>query len=250
MPAATRQTELQMIRILTPVALAAALILPLPALAQQPPERPRIVVTGEGEATVKPDMAVVGLSVMREAQTARAALDQNNEAMNAVIAALKEAGIEDRDLQTSGLSIQPRWDYSQREDGSQSARLVAYQVTNSLTIRVRDLSQLGAVIDNSVSLGVNQGGSISFTNDDPDLVIDRARRAAVEDAMSRARSLADAADVELGDILEITEQADAPPPMPLDGRVMRMEAAEAAVPVESGENSYSVRVTMSFAIEQ
>ncbi|MBO6718316.1 MAG: SIMPL domain-containing protein [Rhizobiaceae bacterium] len=239
-----------MIRTLAPFAIAAALILPLPALAQQQPQTPRIVVTGEGEAAVSPDMAIVSLSVMREAETARAALDANNEAMGAVIAALKEAGIADRDLQTSGLSIQPRWDYSQGRDGSQEARLVAYQVTNSLTIRVRDLTRLGAVIDGAVTLGVNQGGSISFTNDDPDAVIDRARRAAVADAAARARSLAEAAGVELGDILEITEQADAPPPMPLGNRAMRMEASDASVPVEAGENSYQVRVTMSFAIEQ
>lgn len=239
-----------MIRLLTPAALAAMLLLPFPALAQQAPETPRIVVTGEGEATVRPDMAVISLSVMREAETARAALDANNAAMNAVIAALKQAGIGERDLQTSGLSIQPRWDYPRTEDGSQEARLVAYQVTNSITIRVRDLSQLGAVIDNAVSLGVNQGGSISFTNEDPDAIIDRARRAAVDDAMARARTLADAAGVQLGDIIEITEQASAPPPVPVAARAMRMEAADASVPVEAGENSYQVQVTMTFALEQ
>lgn len=239
-----------MIHILTPLALVVALALPLPALAQQAPETPRVIVTGEGEATVRPDMAVVSLSVMREAETARAALDANNEAMNAVISALKEAGIEDRDIQTSGLSIQPRWDYPRGEDGSQEARLVAYQVTNSLTIRVRDLARVGAVIDNSVSLGVNQGGSISFTNQDPDAVIDQARRAAVEDATRRAGTLADAANVELGDILEITEQANMPPPMPLGARAMRMEAADASVPVEAGENSYSVNVTMTFGLKK
>ncbi len=236
-------------RILMPLALAATLALPLPALAQQAPEQPRIVVTGEGEATVRPDMAVVSLSVMREAGTAREALDANNAAMASVIAALKEAGIEDRDLQTSGLSIQPRWDYSRGEDGNQEARLVAYQVVNSLTVRVRDLAMVGTVIDNSVSLGVNQGGSISFTNANPDAVIDQARREAVENATRKARTLADAANVELGGILEITEQTGTPSPMPVAARAMRMDAAE-AVPVEAGENSYSVTVTMTFRLDQ
>jgi uncharacterized protein len=239
-----------MIRTLAALALAAAIVAPLPALAQQAPERPRIVVSGEGEAAISPDMAVISLSVMREAETAREALDQNNTAMNDVIAALKQAGIASRDLQTSGLSIQPRWDYPRGEDGQQQARLVAYQVTNSLTIRVRELTQLGAVIDEAVTLGVNQGGSINFTNDDPDAVVDEARRAAVADAMTRAKSLADAAGVTLGRVVEITEQSDAPPPMPLGVRAMRMEAADAAVPVEAGENSYRVRVTMTFAIAE
>src|SRR5690606_19526951 len=103
----------------------------------------------------------------------------NNEAMGAVIDALKQAGIAERDIQTSGLSIQPRWDYPRGEEGPQEARLVAYQVANTITIRVRDLATIGTVIDNSVTLGVNQGGSISFTNEDPAAIIDRARRAAV-----------------------------------------------------------------------
>ena len=192
---------------LTTTALVAALLVPLPAMSQQAPHQPRIVVTGKGEAAVRPDMAIVSLSVMREAETARAALDANNEAMRAVIASLRDSGIEDRDLQTSGLSIQPRWDYQRDNDGNQNARLAAYQVFNSLTVRVRDLAMVGSVIDSSVTLGVNQGGSISFTNADPDAVIDQARRDAVEDATRKARTLADAANVELGAVIEITEQA-------------------------------------------
>ena len=234
---------------LTTTALVAAMLVPLPAMSQQAPHQPRIVVTGKGEAAVRPDMAIVSLSVMREAETARAALDANNEAMRAVIASLRDSGIEDRDLQTSGLSIQPRWDYQRDNDGNQNARLAAYQVFNSLTVRVRDLAMVGSVIDSSVTLGVNQGGSISFTNADPDAVIDQARRDAVEDATRKARTLADAANVELGAVIEISEQANHPMPVSLGARAMRMEAAD-AVPVEAGENSYSVSVTMTFLLEQ
>lgn len=234
---------------LTTTALVAALLVPLPAMAQQAPQPPRIVVTGEGEAAVRPDMAIVSLSVMREAATAREALDANNEAMRAVIASLKEAGIADRDLQTSGLSIQPRWDYQRDGDGNQTSTLAAYQVSNALTVRVRDLAKVGTVIDSSVTLGVNQGGSISFTNADPEAVIDQARRDAVEDATRKARTLADAANVQLGGVFEITEQSNHPMPVPFGARAMRMEAAE-AVPVEAGENAYSVAVTMTFLLEQ
>lgn len=239
-------------RLLTATALVAALHVPLPAMAQQAqqaPQPPRIVVTGEGEATVRPDMAIVSLSVMREAATAREALDANNEAMRAVIASLKDVGIDDRDLQTSGLSIQPRWDYQRDNDGNQNATLAAYQVVNSLTVRVRDLGKVGTVIDSSVTLGVNQGGSISFTNADADAVIDQARRAAVEAATRKAQTLADAANVEIGAVFEITEQANHPMPVPLGARAMRMDAAE-AVPVEAGENAYSVTVTMTFLLER
>ena len=238
-------------RFVMPLALALSLAAPLSALAQAEPAAPRIVVTCEGEATARPDMALVNLAVMREAATARQALDENSTAMNVVIAALKQSGIAERDLRTSGLSIQPRYDYPRNEDGSQTAKLVAYQVTNSLTIRVRDLAQLGAVIDDSVTQGVNQGGSITFTNADTGSIIERARRAAVADAMARAGTLADAAGVELGDILEISEQAAPPVPMPYGGRMMQMEAAaDASVPVEAGENSYLVNVTITFALER
>ncbi|TIU73795.1 MAG: DUF541 domain-containing protein, partial [Mesorhizobium sp.] len=93
----------------------------------QPP--PRIIVSGEGEATVAPDMAILSLSVMREAKSAREALDANNDAMAAVIAAMKSAGIAERDLQTAGIQINPRYNYTNKADGSQEAELVAYQVT-------------------------------------------------------------------------------------------------------------------------
>jgi len=229
-----------------PLALAAALVLPLAASAQEastPP--PRIVVAGEGEAAVVPDIAWINLSVMREGDTARAALDKANEAIAGVIAALKQTGIEDRDLQTSGLSIDPRYVYPQNNDGNQQPRIAGYQATNSLTVRVRDLARLGEVIDRAVTLGVNQGGGITFGNDDPKTVLAEARREAVADATARARTLAEAAGVKLGRVVEIAESGPAEPPVPMP-KVMRMEAADASVPIEAGENTYRVQVRVTF----
>ena len=119
--------------------LAAAIALPAAASAAETPIQPRIVVTGEGEAAIAPDMALLSLSVMREAKTAREALDANNAAMAEVIEAIKVFGIADRDLQTSGLQIMPRYNYTNKPDGTQEAELIAYQVTNTLSVRVRDL---------------------------------------------------------------------------------------------------------------
>ena len=239
-------------RIYLPLLLAAGLALPPAAMAQEHrPHHPRIVVAGEGEASVAPDMALISLSVMREAETARAALDENNAAMASVIAAMREAGIESRDLQTSGLNISPRYVYPQGGDGEQQPRIVAYQVSNTLSVRVRDLAKAGEILDSAVTLGVNQGGNISFTNDDPDAAITQARIRAVEDAMARARTLAEAAGVELGGIVELTEQTFSHQPMPQDGRAMRMEAAAAdAVPIEAGENTYRVQVNVTFELRQ
>lgn len=239
-------------RIHLPLLLAAGLALPHAAMAQEhrPHHQPRILVAGEGEASVAPDMALISLSVMREAETARAALDENNAAMASVIAAMREAGIESRDLQTAGLNISPRYVYPQG-DGEQQPRIVAYQVSNTLSVRVRDLARAGEILDSAVTLGVNQGGNITFTNDDPGAAITQARIRAVEDAMARARTLAEAAGVELGGIVELTEQTFTQQPVPQDGRAMRMEApASAAVPVEAGENTYRVQVNVTFELKQ
>lgn len=234
-----------------PLLLAGAVMLPLAAHAgDATPQSPRITVTGQGEIDVAPDMAIVTLSVMREAETARAALDENNEAMAEVIAALKDAGVADRDLQTSGLSINPRYVYPQNGNGEELPRIVAYQVANTLTIRVRELDGVGGIIDRAVTLGVNQGGSISFVNDDPRAARMEARKRAVADALERARVLAEAAGAELGNVMEISEQSAPQPPMPMGQRMMRMEAtADAAVPIEAGENTYRIDVNVTFELK-
>lgn len=240
-----------MTRSFIPLVLAAC-FLAVPAGAHEGGQRAKISVTGEGEALLSPDMAIVHLAVVREAETAREAMDANNEAMQDVIASLKEAGVEDRDLQTSGLSIQPQYVFPNENNEETERRIVGYEVSNGLTVRIRNLENVGEILDRSVTLGVNQGGSISFTNDDPSEALDDARKRAVEDALGKARILTEAAGVSLGDVLAISENMrGTPPPMPFGARAMRMEASVAdAVPVEAGENSYKVQVNVTFEIEQ
>ncbi|AZO51498.1 MAG: DUF541 domain-containing protein [Mesorhizobium sp.] len=232
---------------LMPLALAAAIALPAAAGAADSQAAPRIVVSGEGHATAAPDLALLTLSVMREAKTARAALDANNDAMAAVIAAMKSAGIKDRDLQTAGIQINPRYNYTNKPDGSQEAELVAYQVTNTLSVRIRDIDKTGDILDKAVSLGVNQGGGIAFSNEDPSAAVTEARKKAVADAMAKARTLAEAAGVSIGRVLEITDQNIAPPPMPINAKAF--DAAGASVPVQAGENAYAVQVTVTFELK-
>ena len=236
------------------LAIAALVLAAAPfstALAHEPVDKkPVIMVSGQGEATAVPDLAIVDLSVAETRKTAREALDVNNGAMSAVLEALKEQGIESRDLQTSGLSIQPQYSYPQNDDGSPKPPvLTGYTVTNGLTVRVRDLEKLGAIIDQSVSLGVNQGGNIRFTNDDPVAVLEAARRDAVKDGLAKARTLADAAGIKLGRIVEITESVGLPEPRPMMRMQMAKEAAD-SVPVAAGENTYTVNVGMTFEIAQ
>ncbi|MCR4269081.1 SIMPL domain-containing protein [Nitratireductor sp. ZSWI3] len=229
-------------------ALAASLIAAVPAIAEE--SAPKIVVTGEGEAAVSPDMAVLTLAVLREGETAREALDANNEAMASVIAAMKEDGIEARDLQTGGLSINPRYIYPDEKNGEKSPRIVGYEVSNALTVRIRDLDKVGTVLDRSVTLGVNQGGGLTFTNDDPSATLTEARKRAVADAMDKAKTLAEASGVTLGKVMQISEQTFRQPPMPYAGKMLRAEAASDAVPVEAGENTYRVQVTVTFGLDQ
>ncbi|XHC16436.1 SIMPL domain-containing protein [Oceaniradius stylonematis] len=213
---------------------------------------PQITVSATGTADIAPDMAVIGLTVLREAETAREALDANTEAMAEILAAMRAEGIAERDLQTSNFNIQPRYVYPEPKDGIRPApRIVGYQVSNSLTVRVRDLDRLGAILDQSVTLGVNQGGGISFTNDDPSAAITEARTKAMKAAISKAGTLTEAAGIGLGRILSISEQSSEPRPMPVARAAMMEMAADAApVPVAAGENTYRVSVNVTFELAQ
>lgn len=229
--------------------LLAASLAAAPAFAE-PVAPPMISVSAEGSATLAPDMAVTSLTVLSEAETARAALDANNATMEKVMAAMKAENIAERDLQTAGFSIQPRWLYPEPKDGQQvPPSIIGYQVQNTLSVRIRDLSRLGAILDASVTLGINQGGNIRFTNDNPDTAIEEARRDAVSRAMAKAQQLADAAGVQLGRIVQISEQTGSQP-MPMMQAEFSKSAmrSDAAVPMAAGENEYRVSVSINFEI--
>ncbi|WP_429806346.1 SIMPL domain-containing protein [Ensifer sp. B1-9] len=214
-------------------------------------DKATIVVAGEGRATAAPDMAVLQLSVVKDAKTAREALDANNKTMAEVLKALRADGIADRDLQTSGFSVNPQYNYPTNNDGgNRPPELIGYQVINGVSVRVRDLTKLGEIVDKSVTLGVNQGGGIQFTNDKPEPIITEARKAAVADAIVKAKVLAEAAGVSLGKVVNISEQGYRPEPVPMMRAGMAKEYAADAVPVATGENSYNVMVNVTFEIKQ
>lgn len=237
-------------------AVLCALILPFLVVVQHAQAGdepvPRITVIGEGSVDIAPDMAVLVLSVNREATTAREALSANSAAMAKVLEAMTALGIAKRDLQTANFDIQPRYTYPNRQgNGSAEApKLVGYIVRNSLSVRVRDISRVGEVLDTSVTLGVNEGGSILFTNDDPSTAITQARVKAMEEALSKARTLAEAAGVSLGDVLEISEQNYSPRPMPMMAKMEMAMDSGGSVPIAAGENTYKVTVNVTLAIAQ
>ena len=159
-------------------------------------------------------------------------------------------GIAKRDLQTSSFNIQPRYTSPPRKSSgaAEAPKLVGYTVRNALTVRVRDISRVGEVLDTSVTLGVNDGGGIQFTHDDPSAAITQARAEAMKEALSKAETLAKAAGVRIGKVLEISEQQYNSRPMPMARMAMDYKAE--SVPIAAGENSYKVTVNVTLAIKQ
>ena len=224
----------------------------VPANASEPENLPTIKVSATGQAQLTPDMAILNLSVVREAKSAREALNANNRAMKDVIAALQEAGIKPKDLQTANFNIQPC--YNSRKSVStnnQQPQIIGYQVSNSLSVKVRDLAILGSVLDRVVTLGVNSGGNVQFTNQNPDGAIAQARANAMKKAIAKAQTLVEAAGVKLGQIVSISEGVEAGFPVRAEmARASFKNVGGGAVPVAAGENTYKVTVHASWHINQ
>jgi len=236
------------------VLLAAMPAVAAPALSRETANRPVPVirVTGEGTARLAPDLAIVTLGVVRQAPTAREALDAHKKVTGELGEAMRGFGVESNDLQTANFSIQPQYVYpAPKATGEQDPpRIVGYQVSSQLVVRLRDVAKIGAVLDQAVTLGVNADGGIQFTNDDPAQAISQARTDAMKDALARATTLAQAAGVTLGAITEITENFNLPQPMPITRGKMMLDAAASPVPIEAGENAYSVTVQAVIEIRQ
>lgn len=226
-------------RLLTPILLAAALAAPLsaPAFADEPG---RITVTGEAAVQVAPDIATLSLGVTTEGTTAAEALSANNAALAAVLERLKGAGIAERDIQTSNLSVNPNWaggGYSSAE----GAKITGFTASNIVTVTVRDLTKLGDVLDKAVADGANTLNGLSFGLAEPKPALDEARKKAVAEALDRAKLLTGAAGVEAGKIVSISENTGFQSPMPM----MRAASAKAdSVPLAQGELDMSASVTI------
>ncbi|WP_319775462.1 SIMPL domain-containing protein [Breoghania sp.] len=223
-----------------------------PAWASDEQKTATMSLNGYGEVTATPDMAMVTSGVVSQADTARDALTANTKAMTALIDQIKKAGIEARDIQTSGFSISPR--YAQKrlpKDGSwqEERKIVGYQVNNGVSVRVRDLKGLGALLDAMVSEGANRIGGINFIVSDANKRLDEARTAAVEDVQGKAKLYAEAAGVKLGRILSISENSYGMRPQPMLMNRAKVMAEGAPVPVEAGEETLRSEVTITWELK-
>lgn len=224
--------------------IAAVLLLPAAASAADEPQRRTLTLTGTGEVTAAPDLATVDIGVVSDADTARAALDANTEAMARVMRSFAELGIDDKDLQTQGFNVEPRYHYDPKNE--QPPRLVGYRVSNTVHVKVRDLGGLGGVLDTVVTEGSNEIRGLAFGFADPDSLLDEARRLAGADARRKAGIYAEGLGVRLGRIVEVSEAGNVPRPMPVMMRAAAMEARD--VPVAAGEQSVSASVNVTWEI--
>ncbi|QIE54578.1 SIMPL domain-containing protein [Pikeienuella piscinae] len=224
-----------------PAALCAVLILAASAALADPV----LTVRGEGYASAAPDQATVRIGVETRAAQAAEALSANSEAAGALIAAAIERGVERADIQTSGLSLRPLYDNRSNRDG-EAPTLTGFAVSNEVVLRLTDVAGVGETLGVLVGAGANRLNGISFGLADDQRLMDMARRAAVADAQRKALLYAEAAGVNLGELVSIDEEGGGVTPRPM----MRAMAESAVPPVEAGETTVSASVRMAWMIRR
>jgi uncharacterized protein len=199
-----------------------------------------VSVSATGSVAAEPDLATISTGVVSEADTAREALSRNTATMAKVIEGLKALGISAQDIRTTAVNVEPRY----RSTKDQAPAIVGYQVVNQVRITARDLKRLGEVLDQIVSLGVNQVGGIAFEVSKAEELRDEARKAAMANALRRARLYASSAGAEIGPVVTISEDAPAPGPRPM----ARTSLAAGDVPIEPGTQRLEVKIHVTWAL--
>lgn len=233
----------------TAVAVMSTASAPVAAADADVPLR-TISVSGHGETMGTPDRAHLSAGVITEGRTAAEALAANSRAMNQVFEALKRTGIPDKKIQTSNINIEPQYPPYNGNGQQPERHIVGYQVTNTVNVTVDGIDKVGPVLDALVKSGANQSYGISFDFAEPKPLEERARRDAVEEAAAKAHTLADAAGVHLGPILNINEGGYVRPvPVTrLEGIVNQLPQAFAAQ-VAAGQQAVSVDVSIVYEIQ-
>src|SRR3984885_5197237 len=238
--------------------LTLALIAFLPALAAASPAAAleRLIdisndrwveVSGEGSVSAAPDFAQATLGVTTTGKTAGEAMAANAKAANALVSLIKAEGVAPADIQTSDLSISPM--FSQPSSSQQTPpTITGYSVSNTVTVTLREIPRLGALLDKAVSAGANSIYGIGFGHNDPSALLDKARPLAVADARRKAEIYASAGGARIGRLMVLTEEAGRQ--MPVAFSRTFAAGAPAPTPVEAGEDKLTVTVTARFELTQ
>lgn len=219
------------------------------ARAEEAPRLSTLSLSAEGVVSAPPDTAVVTTGVVTEGETAEAALAGNNKSMAALMAALKDAGLPERDIQTSNFSLQPIYaPYDKPSDApSQGPRITGYQVMNRVTVTISNLETAGPLLDKVVKVGANNIEGISFEVADDSALMDEARQKALKEAKRRADLYAEVGGFSVGRILDMSENMVSPP-RPYAMKTMAMRAEMDSVPLAAGETDLRVDVQVTFEI--
>ena len=215
---------------------------PSPPIAA-PSDGTLLSVSASAEATRVPDVATLSTGVVTQAADANAALKANSAQMNKVVAAIRAAGIAERDIQTSGININPQYRYAE----NQPPTITGYQASNTVNIKVRDIAKLGEVLDALVASGANQVNGPSFEIDQPEAAYDEARQAALKKAQARAEMYAKSLGLRVRRIVSISEGGGFRPPMPMM-KAMAMDARAESAPVAPGETTLSANLDVVFEL--
>lgn len=203
----------------------------------------RLDIVATGEVSRVPDIANISAGVTTMAPTASAAIQQNARQMNAVRGALRSAGIADRDIQTSTISLNPEYRYQE----NQSPVLTGYRASNQVTVRFRDIERTGTILDALVAQGANQINGPMLSIDEPEAALDEARMQALQVAQRRAETYARQLGKRVGRILSVSESGGGfPPPMPMMARAEMSDAA--STKIDPGQQTLSVTLSVSFEL--
>lgn len=230
---------------------ASALAVPAVAAAQTVVAAPaisgtRLDIAASGEVTRVPDLAIVSAGVQTLRPTATAAIEENAARMERVRAALKRAGIEDKDIQTSSLSLNPEYRYGE----NQPPQLTGYRANNTVNVKFRDLRRTGAILDALVREGANQINGPSLTIDKPEAAYDEARMRAIANGRARAELYARALGMRVVRLLSVSESGSViPPPMPYARDAAMAVGAVAQSKIDPGTQELQVSVSMSFELQ-
>ena len=238
---------------LRPLLLAAALafgVTTMAACAQDntaagytvPADATLLSVSAQAEAKRVPDVATISAGVVTQAADANAAMRANAVQMDKVRAAIKAAGIAERDIQTSGINLTPQYKYVENQEPT----ITGYQASNTVNLKVRDIGKLGKVLDALVASGANQVNGPSFEIDQPEEAYDEARRGALEKAQARAAMYAKTLGLRVRRIVSISEGAGFQPPRPMVMMAMARGKAEADTAVSPGETTLAANLDVVF----
>ncbi len=229
---------------LTAFLLGAVMLVQSPARASE--FIPQFSVTGTGRVADAPDMATITLGVTHQATTAAEALAQMTNSSSAVFEKLSPFGIDARDMQTSQLSMAPQWERYKLRSGNEGQKITSYVASNMLTVRVRDLEKLGPIMDAVAGGGANTFHGLRFGFAEPEPLMEKAREAAMLEALRRAKVIAATTGVELGRVLSMHENGGGQPRQHMMAEADMASAR--AMPVASGEVSMSASFTITYEV--